>query len=575
MELHHLLFEHIMPFWEVAIHKPKERFPKTLGLIDKMSKITASEGEDVKKWEKKARLMRDQIDEGIRAGYEEIKKLYQTLLRAPMVFLATLDPKVGPDILRAILAVVEDEGLNIDAADNYHESDTGDKVNESKTLEWGVYKSDDREEWTEEQKTWYEWLRVDSASLAHWYQQIGLCRGVVLGDLKNLSREMYSEDSERQPNSTTRLRDFYNKYPALFVAYRAVFGLLPSASRIVESAHGIVCQVYDPQVSAGNLNAKMRYKMGINYELAEERRKYVREIRARREEADGEPAKKKHKASDNDRKKTQQMEGEQLIKLCQEYTEEKFRTVPSNVRQRMSIGKINRRGSKDVEKKLKREKEEYSSCLREKRVESRDDKDLDEFRELAAEKTTEHAKLWPMKAQREQNAIMHEMLTKTWWNKVPARSFSDEVLRVIPFMEGHSEDIVNKRKTEIMSATHVFGKHLKEVKAAAKESAKKSDNPKKKEKNEVNGEDLTGKKEHKILKKFVKFESSQHHTSSQSARQVEQNKLDKIFKLFSKVELAQQTRFYSEMAYDKTIQEREDEDDEDDDNDDFNTIEND
>merc|ERR1712157_127428 len=101
------------------------------------------------------------------------------------------------------------------------------------------------------------------------------------------------------------------------------------------------------------------------------------------------------------------------------------------------------------------------------------------------------------------------------------------------------------------------------------------DNPKKKEKNEVNGEDLTGMKEHEILKKFANFESSQHHTSSQSARQVEQNKLDKIFKLFSKVELAQQTRFYSEMAYDKTIQEREDEGDEDDDNDDFNTIEND
>ena len=112
MELHHLLFEHIMPFWEVAIHKPKERFPKTLGLIDKMSKITASEGEDVKKWENKAKLMKDQIDEGIRAGYEEIKKLYQTLLRAPMVFLATLDPKVGPDILRVILAVVKEEGLN-------------------------------------------------------------------------------------------------------------------------------------------------------------------------------------------------------------------------------------------------------------------------------------------------------------------------------------------------------------------------------------------------------------------------------------------------------------------------------
>jgi hypothetical protein len=109
---------------------------------------------------------------------------------------------------------------------------------------------------------------------------------------------------------------------------------------------------------------------------------------------------------------------------------------------------------------------------------------------------------------------------------------------------------------------------LKEVKAAAKEAARKSDDPKKKDKIEVNGDDLTGKREHEILKKYVKFESSQHHTSSQSAREEQQNKLDELFKLFSKKELAQQTRFSSEMAYGKTIQEREDGDDEDNDNED-------
>ena len=333
---------------------------------------------------------------------------------------------------------------------------------------------------------------MDSASLAHWYQQIGLCRGVVLRDLKNLSKEQYSKDSGRQPDSNKRLREFYEQYPVLFVAYRAVFGLLPSASRIVESAHGIVRQVYDPQVSAGNLNAKMRYKMGINYELAEERRKYVREIRTARADANGEPARKKHKASPNDRKRTQQMEGEQLIKLSEKYTDELFSMVPKAVQERMSIGNINKRGSKLVENKLKCEKKEYASGLREKRVESRDDKNLDEFRELAAEKTTEHARLWPMKTEREQNATMHEMLTKTWWNKVPARSFSDEVLRVLPSMEIHREDIVTKKKKYIMSTVHAFGKHLKEVKAAAKEAGKKPDESKKKKKIEVNGEDLTG-----------------------------------------------------------------------------------
>ena len=168
----------------------------------------------------------------------------------------------------------------------YHGSDTGDKVDKAKDLEWGNYKFADKDSWSAEQNTWYEWLKVDSASLAHWYQQIGLCRGAVLKDLKKLSKEVYTPESGRQPDSPNRLREFYDDYTVLFVAYRAVFGLLPSASRIVESAHGIVRQIYDPQVSAGNLNAKMRYKMGTNYKLKEERQKYVRQIRANRESED-------------------------------------------------------------------------------------------------------------------------------------------------------------------------------------------------------------------------------------------------------------------------------------------------
>ena len=167
----------------------------------------------------------------------------------------------------------------------------------------------------------------------------------------------------------------------------------------------------------------------------------------------------------------------------------------------MKIGKINRRGSKDVEIKLKIEKKQHASKLREKRVESRADKDLEAFQELAADKTTEHAELWPMKAEREQNAIMHEMLTKTWWNKVPARSFTDEVLRVMKSMEGHRGEIVGKRKKDVMAGGHIFGKHLKEVKAAAKAAAKKSDDSNKKIK--VEGEDLIRMREINTLKKYA------------------------------------------------------------------------
>ena len=255
------------------------------------------------------------------------------------------------------------------------------------------------------------------------------------------------------------------------------------------------------------------------------------------------------------------MEGKQLIEMCERYTDEMFNMIPASVRNRMKISNINTRGSKTVEIKFKREKQQHASNLRQKRMESRADKDLEAFQELAAEKTTEHAELWPMKEERAQNEIMHEMLTKTWWNKVPARSFTDEVLRVITSMSGHRE-IVGKKKKEIVAGGHLFGKHLKEVKAAAKAAAKKSDDSNKKI--EVDGDDLTGMKENEILKKYVDYEQSQHHSTSQTARKEEAQKLDRLFKLFRKIELAQQTRFSSEMTYGRKFEEGEKDDTDDD-----------
>ena len=77
-------------------------------------------------------------------------------------------------------------------------------------------------------------------------------------------------------------------------------------SRIVKSAHWIVCQIYDPQVTARTLNAKMRYKMSTNYQMAKEKQRHVREIRKTRDAAtDKGSMKKKHKASANVHKATQ------------------------------------------------------------------------------------------------------------------------------------------------------------------------------------------------------------------------------------------------------------------------------
>ena len=70
-------------------------------------------------------MKRDQIMYGLQAGYDEICKLYQKLLKAPMVYLAVLDPTFGPSILRAILALVKEKGIDIDeATTEYDDGDT-------------------------------------------------------------------------------------------------------------------------------------------------------------------------------------------------------------------------------------------------------------------------------------------------------------------------------------------------------------------------------------------------------------------------------------------------------------------
>ena len=183
--------------------------------------------------------MKDQIKEGIDAGYKEIKNSTRPSYALSWSFLLLLIP-------RLVQISFKEVGVDINSEDIYHNSDTGDKVEEAKELEWGCYKSKDRANWTEAQATWYEWLKVDSASLAHWYQQIGLCRGAVLRDLKTLSKEVYSPDSKRQPDSKSRLRDFYDKYTVFLLrtVRSSVFFLQHRVSLSLLTGLSVKCMIH-------------------------------------------------------------------------------------------------------------------------------------------------------------------------------------------------------------------------------------------------------------------------------------------------------------------------------------------
>lgn len=138
MELPHLLFGYIMPWWETAVEEPKKCFPKTFRRIeilkareeeeaaeaaaarmeagDEAGEMSTDDVDEVEDDEAPllADIKREQIMLGIQAGYDEISKLYQRMLKAPMIFLGTLDPEVGPSIFRAILALVSEEGVDLD-----------------------------------------------------------------------------------------------------------------------------------------------------------------------------------------------------------------------------------------------------------------------------------------------------------------------------------------------------------------------------------------------------------------------------------------------------------------------------
>ena len=54
-------------------------------------------------------MKRQQVFFGIQGGYDEICKVYQRIFKAPMIYLAVLDPNIGPSVLRAILTMIADK----------------------------------------------------------------------------------------------------------------------------------------------------------------------------------------------------------------------------------------------------------------------------------------------------------------------------------------------------------------------------------------------------------------------------------------------------------------------------------
>jgi hypothetical protein len=207
LEMHALWFEFIMPWWEEAKRNPRMHFPKTFEYLNLKVKVGNRD------------LKRKQLLAGINAGHAKVLKMSHLLMYAPLVFLVLTDPIRGSLLLWAILAIVTDNGLNIEGGD------------------WGNYKHEVEERPTSEQH-WYNLLYEDEESVTHWFQEIGFMRPCIQGDLQRLSKSTTVEGEEPGLPRQGVLRAFRTNFPVIFGALDAKFGLMPSNSRIAKQVHG-------------------------------------------------------------------------------------------------------------------------------------------------------------------------------------------------------------------------------------------------------------------------------------------------------------------------------------------------
>ncbi|KAL7541570.1 hypothetical protein ACHAWF_006970, partial [Thalassiosira exigua] len=445
MEFPKLLREFIAPWWLLAVESPEERFPKTF------ARIEAMENEEL------AEMKKDQVIFGIEAGYNEIAKLYSRMFKAPMIFLSILDPEIGPTILRVLLAIASEEGVDVDAAETqYDDDDYGIELDED--LLWGKFLYAEDEEMPEEERVWYDWLSDDREAIAHWFRQLGWCRAVVLNDLKRLSQQT-TPDPNRPIDSSTPLHNFFVTYPFLFVSLWAVFALLLSNSRIVEQAYGVMRACYDGQIRIDFWNAKMRHKMLEDYKMKEAHRRVIRAIMA--------AAKKgrvRRAAKHRDRKRTVAMLGRQLCEAANERMNEQ---ISESIRKATQIGVIKKACTSSKEKELLIKKQ--NDAQDELALMRREKISLEKMAELANATQTDHDKTWNLREDRELTAHTDKILNKRRWNKVPAEDFKTALFHVFPVFE--SDAAWKASKSSIMKKTgekYDLGQHIELIKKIAK-----------------------------------------------------------------------------------------------------------
>jgi hypothetical protein len=101
MELQLFFHEFVQPWWYCALQNPDSLFPNTFKYIEDH----VPEGMKIMK--------KNQVLEGIQAGYDEMLKMHERSLTYPIIYLILFDSSRAPPLLRVILQLIEDHDTQL------------------------------------------------------------------------------------------------------------------------------------------------------------------------------------------------------------------------------------------------------------------------------------------------------------------------------------------------------------------------------------------------------------------------------------------------------------------------------
>ena len=465
----------------------------------------------------------EQLDEAMAAALDKVSKNSELLMEAPLIFLLLTHPVEGPYVLRAVISCLMLEEFDLNEADNIF---FDEYCNEVKQPEYKfstlTYEDQDSLDGMDpKERVYFDQLEPNSDDVVHWFRQIGLARAVVREELIVMVQE---KPSDRDPDSKTPLQDFKRKYPILYDLLFSFVGYSASNSRIVELLHAFTRQIYDPNMPMECLDNRLNHMMGDEYVQRDDRRDVSKQNR--------DPSLPYSKPKHLDRKKTQQMQGEQMLEGAKKYNASAIAALPPEFQEQIKIKHLNKQGHTTMEKQYK---DALQSAWEERKSNklSRSARQLDliELEQETAQALSEHDKQWSKRGNVQLSIITEKMATKTHFNSVPVANdaFYNEIMDVLPYI-GESFDpplddddeileaLKRLKKKGVMAKDGILGRHLNEVRLIAQG---KADN--------TFSAELADKTEDEILQVFVCADGSSKMAETQDAVANKWRKMENIY----------------------------------------------